>query len=59
MEADALRRVVGEHRTLSEAVAWGLARSPPSIVADVVTQDEYTHDVLVPVGPHWVVYDTT
>lgn len=59
MDEISLRRTAMAHRTLSEAVAWGLAQSPPCVVADVITQDEYTHDVLVPVGPHWLVYDTT
>lgn len=59
MDRDSLLRVASAHRTLAEAVAWGLARSPPALVADVVTQDEFTLDVLVPAGPHWIVYDTT
>lgn len=59
MDEDSLRRVAMAHRTLSEAVAWGLAQSPPCVVADVITQDEYTHDVIIPAGPSWLVYDTT
>ncbi len=59
MHRDALLRVASAHRTLAEAVAWGLAQSPPCVVADVVTQDEFTLDVLVPAKPHWIVSDTT
>jgi hypothetical protein len=59
MDRDALLRVASAHRTLAEAVAWGLAQSPACLVADVVTQDEFTLDVLVPVGELWIVYDTT
>ena len=36
------------HRTLERALRHWLGQSPPVDVADVVTQDEYTHDVIVP-----------
>lgn len=54
----ALAAVVAEHRTLAEVVRWcGARRSPP---LDVVTQDEYTHDVIVHYeGRLHLVYDTT
>jgi hypothetical protein len=55
-----LRALVRGQRTLEDVVRWGLALSPPVLVADVVAQDEYTHDVLVPhPGGVWLVYDTT
>jgi hypothetical protein len=45
------------HHTLGEAtgamVACGAA------LVEVVTQDEYTHDVVFAAGPYWIVYDTT
>jgi hypothetical protein len=54
----------GAHRTLTEILNWGL-RQPagsvhPQIISDVIVQDEYSHDVIVP----WrdglvVVYGTT
>lgn len=28
-------------------------------VQGVIVQDEYTHDVIVPFGEHFLVYDTT
>jgi hypothetical protein len=31
----------------------------PHIVAEVVTQDEFTHDVIVPYKNIFLVYDTT
>jgi hypothetical protein len=47
-------------RTLQDVVAWGLAQTPPAIVCDVVTQDEYTHDVIVPhPDGTYLVFDTT
>ncbi|HWQ33764.1 MAG TPA: hypothetical protein VNQ79_13020 [Blastocatellia bacterium] len=27
---------------------WAAAQSPPLVVAAVITQDEYTHDLLLP-----------
>jgi hypothetical protein len=45
---------------LAEAVAWGCAHTPPLVVADVIVQDEYTHDVLLPYRDgRFIVYDTT
>jgi hypothetical protein len=32
--------------TLADAIVVGLRQSPPWQVADVVVQDEYTHDVV-------------
>lgn len=49
-----------EPRTLSEVIAWGLGHTPPLVIAEVIVQDEYTHDVLLPfLDGKWLVYDTT
>lgn len=55
-----LARVVADHRGLDDIFAWGRQQSPPVHPAEVIRQDEFTHDVLVPF-PHgrWVVYGTT
>ncbi len=46
--------------TLADVLAWGRAQSPPAAVVEIVTQDEYTHDVLLPFGDsHFLVFDTT
>ena len=46
--------------TLADVLAWGRAQAPPAPVAEIVTQDEYTHDVVVPLGPrHYLSFDTT
>jgi hypothetical protein len=59
-EAEDLARVVAEHRGLDEIFAWGRQQSPPVHPADVIKQDEFTHDVLVPLGSgRWLVYGTT
>jgi hypothetical protein len=49
---------------LQDVMKWALSHSPgtfiPSVVAEVVVQDEFTHDVIVPWGDGLVlVYDTT
>jgi hypothetical protein len=54
-----LAAIVAGHRTLEEVVRWGLAHSPPLQVAEVVVQDEFTHDVVMPWGELFLVYDTT
>ena len=51
--------IAREHRTLEDVVAWGLADSPPRLIARVVVQDEYTHDVVMPFEDIFLVYDTT
>jgi hypothetical protein len=55
-----LEEAAARHRTLADAVAWGLAHTPPLVIAEVVTQDEYTHDVVLPYRDgRFLVYDTT
>lgn len=49
---------------LNDVVQWALAEGSeaviPGVVADVVVQDEFTHDVIVPWRDNLVlVYDTT
>ena len=47
-------------RTLGDVLSWGRAQSPPRSVTEIVTQDEYTHDVIVAVEPPcYLVFDTT
>jgi hypothetical protein len=59
-EAEHLARVVAEHRGLDDVVAWGRKQSPPARPVDVIKQDEFTHDVLVPFpNQRWLVYGTT
>jgi hypothetical protein len=59
-ERAALERTIAGHRGLDDVFAWGRRQSPPVHPADVIRQDEFTHDVLVPLpGGRWVVYGTT
>lgn len=53
-----------EHENLQQVMQWALAdRSDtffPSVVSEVVVQDEFSHDVIVPRRDGLVlVYDTT
>lgn len=47
LEQDLLR-----HKTLKDVLLWGHAQAKdimhPHIIADIVEQDEYTHDIIVP-----------
>ena len=52
-----LLAIAGRMRTLEEATRGALGRGWSLV--EVVTQDEYTHDVVFAAGAHWVVFDTT
>jgi hypothetical protein len=57
------RELAGQ-QNLNDVMRWALAHPPgvflPSVVAEVVVQDEFTHDVIVPWRDGLVlVYDTT
>jgi hypothetical protein len=44
---------------LQDVIRWGFSQTPPSDVADVVIQDEFTHDVVLPWREVFLVFDTT
>lgn len=54
---------IDRHGGLNDVIAWAATKSKdevhPKIVAEVITQDEYTHDVIVPYRNVFLVYDTT
>lgn len=53
---------VAAQRTLAEVLRWAAAQSPPLALTEIVTQDEYTHDVVLPLDPAralYLAYDTT
>lgn len=58
-ERTALERIVAGHTTLERALDWGRTHAPTLSVESVLTQDEYTHDVVIPYGNRYLVYDTT
>jgi hypothetical protein len=49
-----------EQRTLGDVLTWARAQRPPRTVTEIVTQDEYTHDVIMAVEEDvYLVFDTT
>ena len=61
-EADALRALVAGQRTLADVLRWAATQSAPRAITEIVTQDEYTHDVVLPLDPArplYLAYDTT
>lgn len=57
------RELSGQHN-LNDVMKWALAQPKgvfiPSVVANVIVQDEFTHDVIVPYRDNLIlVYDTT
>ena len=67
LSSERLAEIEGElskHHNLSDVMRWAFAYPAgvfiDSVVADVVVQDEFTHDVVIPWGDNLVfVYDTT
>lgn len=46
--------------TLADVLAWAPRQAPPRSVAEIVTQDEYTHDVVLEAnGRPYLAFDTT
>ena len=59
-EFAALARELAQHRSIKHAVEWLLRQASPTVPADMVTQDEFSHDVLCPwTAGRWLVYDVT
>lgn len=58
-ERDTLARAIAGQTTLERALDWARTLTPPRGVESVLTQDEYTHDVLIPYGNRYLVYDTS
>ena len=57
MTRDQLQAAAERRRTLEEATRWAFASG--FALVTVVTQDEYTHDVVFAAGARWLVFDTT
>jgi len=53
-----LAAVIATHTSLERALNCGTQR-PPLAVEAILTQDVYTHDVLIPFENRYLVYDTT
>jgi hypothetical protein len=60
MVVDDLLALASQQRTLEEVVRWSMVLKPPRLIAQVVIQDEYTHDVVLAYSEGvYLVYDTT
>ena len=45
---------------LEQVMQWAFKRQPPADIFLAVTQDEFTHDVVLKLGPEvFLVFDTT
>ena len=56
----ALAAAIQPLRTLADVLAWSRSSVPSWTVAQIVTQDEYTHDiVLESAGQPYLAFDTT
>ena len=56
----ALTAAIQHLRTLADVLAWARTQAPPRAVAEIVTQDEYTHDVVLEAnGQPYLAFDTT
>jgi len=56
--ADVARTFTRCH-TLADLLRWCATQSPHVQVLEIVTQDEYTHDVVLPFCAHFLSFDTT
>jgi len=52
-------RTFGACHTLADLMRWGFSQSPAVHITDIVTQDEYTHDVVLPFRDAYLSFDTT
>ena len=50
---------VATHTSLERVLDWGRTQHPPVDIESILTQDEYTRDVLIPFEGRYLVYDTT
>jgi hypothetical protein len=57
------RNELAQHRSLQDLLKWAEKQSPgtlvPGAIAELVVQDEFTHDLVVPWRGFYVVYGTT
>jgi len=60
VERDALTTAIQGLRTLADVLEWAKNQAPPRSVSEIVTQDEYTHDVVLEAnGRPYLAFDTT
>jgi hypothetical protein len=53
-------KAFAKRHTLADVLQCAREQQPPRQVSEIVTQDEYTHDVVLPFeGRHFLVFDAT
>lgn len=56
----AIAQALSSQCSIRHAIDWFARHNPPLVPADMVTQDEFSHDILVAYpGGLWLVYDST
>ncbi|MEM7015767.1 MAG: hypothetical protein AAF512_00340 [Pseudomonadota bacterium] len=59
-ELEAASHVITSHQTLSEVVAWVASLGQNDALSEIITQDEFTHDVIVKFTENaYLIYDVT
>ena len=59
-ERTTLHDTLGSLRTLADVLDWSRRQSPPWPIVEILTQDEYTHDVVLhAAGQLYLAFDTT
>jgi hypothetical protein len=56
---DKVGRAFAGCHTLGDLMGWCSAQCPHAQISEIVTQDEYTHDVVLPFGSSFLSFDTT
>jgi hypothetical protein len=54
-----LANIVASQSSLQAVLDWGRQQVPRVDIDSILTQDEYTHDVVIPFEGRYLVYDTT
>jgi hypothetical protein len=55
-----IAKAVAGHSSIKRALDWLVGHSPPLAPTGMVTQDEFSHDILVAYpGEVWLAYSTT
>jgi len=56
---ESVERSFAGQRTLADLLRWAGTQTPRVQITEIVTQDEYTHDVVLPFGAAFLSFDTT
>lgn len=55
-----LKRTFGPFTMLSQVLDWGRKQNPAVVIEEVITMDEYTHDVLMKLNDgSYLAFDAT